>query len=53
MRNAYGVAVSEGLTKRNEKFEPAITKALDKAETVKSPSGKTFGEMIEAGELPE
>ncbi|HUG18482.1 MAG TPA: hypothetical protein VMM56_05855 [Planctomycetaceae bacterium] len=53
VRNAYGGAVSEGLTKRNEKFEPAITRALKKAEAAKSPGGKTFGEMIEAGELPE
>lgn len=53
VRNAYGKAVQSGLTKKNEKNKLAVTKALKKAETVKSPGGKTFGEMIEAGELPE
>ena len=54
MRLDYGKAVGSGLTKKNEKNDAAIAKAFDKAADVKSESsGKTFGEMIADGKLPE
>ena len=53
-RNQYGKAVGGALEKANEKEGDAIDKALKKAEEVKSEkTGKTFGEMIKAGKLPE
>ena len=52
-RNDYGKAVGGGLTQKNEKDAEAISKALKKAEEGKSKSGKTFKEMIEAGDLPK
>lgn len=53
-RTDYGKAVGGGLEKENEKGEEAILEALGKAEKVKSKkTGMTFGEMIEAGKLPE
>jgi len=53
MRIDYGKAVGSGLTKKNEKDAKAIEAALKKAEGVKSSGGKTFGEMIKDGKLPE
>ncbi|MGC4004835.1 MAG: hypothetical protein QM811_17650 [Pirellulales bacterium] len=53
MRNAYGVALDALLDKAKDK---ADTKKMDEAfktvEGEKSPGGKTFGELIKAGELP-
>ncbi|HSG71387.1 MAG TPA: hypothetical protein VLA12_13285 [Planctomycetaceae bacterium] len=54
VRNAYGKALEQGLgDKKNEKDEKAIAAALKKAAEAKSEGGKTFGEMIAAGELPK
>ena len=52
-RNNYGVAVGKNLTKKNETDLDKIKEALGKAESAKSATeGKTFGDLIEAGELP-
>ena len=52
-RNNYGAAVAKGLEKKNESDEAKIKEALKKAEKEKSATeGKTFGDLIEAGELP-
>ena len=53
MRLDYGKAVGAGLSKKNEKGDDEIAEALTKAEAVKSSSGKTFGDMIKDGKLPE
>lgn len=63
VRNAYGEALHDaGLDKKKypkerveseaEAVGKEITAAFDKAEAAKSPSGKTFGELIKAGKLP-
>lgn len=52
VRNAYGKAMGAGLGMPNQKDPAKITEALKAAEAVKAPNGKTFGEMIEAGESP-
>ncbi len=52
-RNNYGVAVGAGLGKKNQTDEAKIMEALTKAESQKSHvEGKTFGDLIKAGELP-
>ena len=52
-RNNYGVAVGKGLGKKNQSDEAKIKEALTKAEKEKSHvEGKTFGDLIKAGELP-
>jgi hypothetical protein len=60
-RNDYGQALSElGVTKANydalkgdsEKLNAALKDMFKKAEAAKSVSGKTFGELIQAGKLP-
>lgn len=52
-RNNYGVAVGKNLGKKNQTDEEKIKEALVKAEKEKSHvEGKTFGDLIEAGELP-
>lgn len=52
-RNNYGVAVGKGLGKKNQTDEEKIKEALVKAEKEKShEDGKTFGDLIKAGELP-
>jgi hypothetical protein len=54
VRNPYGLAVEKGIEKKNEKDTDVIAAALKKASEAKSEgSGKTFGQMIEAGELPK
>ncbi|HSG71386.1 MAG TPA: hypothetical protein VLA12_13280 [Planctomycetaceae bacterium] len=54
VRNAYGKALEKGLgDKKNEKEVEAIEAVLKKAAETKSEGGKTFGEMIAAGELPK
>jgi len=60
MRNAYGMAVSKYLTKA--KFQEIkddvdvskkyILEGLDKAAAEKNGSGKTYGELIKAGQMP-
>jgi len=60
MRNAYGMAVSKYLTKakfQEIKDDETVAKkyildGLDKAAAEKNGSGKSFGEMIKAGEMP-
>ncbi len=52
-RNNYGVAVGKNLGKKNQTDEDKIKEALTKAEKEKSATeGKTFGDLIKAGELP-
>jgi predicted negative regulator of RcsB-dependent stress response len=52
-RNDYGQALTEALGAKNVKDVDAIKAAIKKAAEGKSQSkGKTFGELIEAGELP-
>ena len=52
-RNNYGVALTKGLTKPNESDSEKIKAALKKAAEAKShEEGKTFGDLIKAGELP-
>lgn len=53
IRNNYGAAVGGKLGKKNEMDEAKIKEALTKAEGEKSATeGKTFGDLIKAGELP-
>jgi hypothetical protein len=51
-RNNYGAALA-GNVKKNESDEGKIKEALTKTESEKSKTeGKTFGDLIKAGELP-
>lgn len=53
IRNNYGKAVGGKLEKKNETDEEKIKEALTKAEAEKSATeGKTYGDLIKAGELP-
>jgi len=60
MRNAYGMAVSKYLTKAKfqeikddvEVSKKYILDGLDKAAAEKNDSGKTYGELIKAGQMP-
>lgn len=53
VRNNYGVAFGGKLEKKNETDEAKIKDALTKAEGEKSKTeGKTFGDLIKAGDLP-
>jgi len=52
-RNNYGVALAGKLEKKNETDMDKIKEALTKTEGEKSKTeGKTFGDLITAGELP-
>lgn len=52
-RNNYGTALQKQLSKKNETDEDKIKEALTKVESEKSATeGKTFGDLIKAGELP-
>jgi hypothetical protein len=63
-RNEFGMAVSKYLKKADfagddKKFDPKspegaakLKEGLEKATAEKSSSGKTFGELLKAGELP-
>ena len=52
-RNNYGVAFGDKLEKKNETAEAKITEALKAAAKEKSATdGKTFGDLIDALELP-
>ena len=53
MRLDYGKAVGEGLGKKNQKDAKVIAESLKKAESAKNSDGKTFGELIKDGKLPE
>ena len=53
MRLDYGKAVGAGLVEKNQKNAEKIAEALKKAEEVKNSDGKTFGELIKDGKLPE
>ncbi len=51
--NSYGKSVKPGLPKKNCKDEDAIKKAIVGAEGKESDvAGKTFGQLIEDGKLP-
>lgn len=59
IRNDYGKAIGTSLGKnaegedvKNEKDVAKITAAMEKAGKEKNAAGKTFGEVIESGELP-
>ena len=53
VRNNYAAAFGGKLEKKNETDEAKIKDALTKAEGEKSATeGKTFGDLIKAGELP-
>ena len=59
-KNEYGKAVGKFLTKAKyneikedtEKAKQYIIDGLNKAEAEKDPSGKSYGDIIKAGELP-
>ena len=52
-RNNYGVALGKHLGKKNQTDMDKIAEALKKTEAEKSATeGKTFGDLIKAGELP-
>jgi hypothetical protein len=59
-KNEYGKAVAKFLTKKDYEAVKADTDAaqkyiiegLEKSEAEKAPNGKTYGQMIKAGELP-
>lgn len=52
-RNNYGVAVGNALSKKNETDAAKLKEALETAAKEKSATeGKTFGDLIEALELP-
>lgn len=53
MRLDYGKAVGEGVGMKNQKDAEVIGKAIKKAEEAKNKDGKTFGELIKDGKLPE
>ena len=53
-RNEYGKAVAEGLKAKNVKDEAAVAEALKAAEAKPSGiAGKTFGQLIGEGKLPQ
>lgn len=53
-RNKYGMAVGKGLEKKNEKDAEKLAEALKTAEKADSSTeGKTFGDLIADGKLPE
>lgn len=53
VRNNYGMALEAALPAKNCKDETAIKDALVKVESEKSAvDGKTFGDLLKAGELP-
>lgn len=52
-RNNYGAAFGKAVGKKNEKDAAKLKEALTKIEKEKSATeGKTFGDLIKAGELP-
>ena len=53
VRSAYGKAMGAKVGKKNQKDAAALKKALLEAEKAKGKGGKTFGEQIKGGALPE
>lgn len=53
MRLDYGKAIGTNLGKKNQKDEEVIVESIKKAEEAKNGDGKTFGELIKDGKLPE
>lgn len=52
-RNVYAQSLGKALGKANVMDEAAIIKALGQVEKEKSPeAGKTFGDLLSAGQLP-
>ena len=52
-RNNYGAALGKAIGKKSEKDKEKLKAALVKVEKEKSATeGKTFGDLIKAGELP-
>ena len=52
-RNPFGQALAKLLSKKDKKNVEKIQKALDTVAKQKAPgSDKTFGELLEAGEMP-
>lgn len=52
VRNDYAMAFGKGLTDKNLKEEEGIKKALTDAEAAKNADGKTYGDLIKEGKLP-
>ena len=53
IRNNYGASLGKAIGKANESDEAKIKAALEKIESEKSATeGKTYGDLIKAGELP-
>jgi len=53
-KNAYGKELDKLLDRKKDAKNPEkIREALAKVAGMKSPSGKTWGEILKAGELPE
>ena len=53
-KNAYGKALDKLLDRKTDAKNPAkIREALESVAGMKSPSGKTWGEIIKSGKLPE
>ena len=50
--NPYGMSLKKLGLKKTEKNKDKIAEFLKKAEGEKNGSGKTYGELIKAGELP-
>jgi hypothetical protein len=53
MKNEYGQAVGKVVTKKDKDAADKIQAGLKTTEGEKSKSGKTFGDLIKAGELPQ
>jgi len=53
VRNAYGKALGSKVGKKNQQDAAALKKALTDSEKAKGKDGKTFGEQINGGKLPE
>lgn len=52
VQNDYGMALGKALGAKNVKNANAIKDAVKEVEKVERKDGKTFGEVIESGELP-
>jgi len=53
-KNAYGKELDKLLDRKKDAKNPEkIREALEKVAGMKSPSGKTWGEILTAGKLPE
>ncbi len=51
-RNDFGSAFGKGLTKKNEKSADVLAKAVEAATAATNGDGKSYGSLIEEGELP-